>query len=72
MVKTMLIHFLKKRVHQWPGVCRSNAHVCGEVDSEGDEMSEGMCMKNETNTLCMSIFYNNSINKVLIQLWEQQ
>ena len=28
-------------------------------------MSEGMCIKNETNTLCMNHFYNNSIKENL-------
>ena len=41
------------------------AHVCGEVDSEGEEMSEGMWMTNDTNKLCMNIFYNNSIKESL-------
>ena len=65
MVKTMLICFSKRRFCQWPGSCRSIALVFGEVDSEGEEMSEGMHMKNETNTLCLNIFYNNSIKESL-------
>ena len=65
MVKTMLIHFSKRRVCQQPGSCRSIAHIFGEVESEGEEMSEGMHMKNETNTLCMNIFYNYSIKESL-------
>ena len=65
MIKTMLIHFSKRRFFQWSSHCRSIAHVSGEVDSEGEEMSEGMYMKNETNTLHMNIFYNNSIKESL-------
>ena len=65
MVKTMLIHFSKRRFCQWPGGCRSIAHVFGEVESQGEEMSEDMHMRNETNTLCMNIFYNNSIKESL-------
>ena len=61
----MLIQFSKRRVCQWPGGCRSIPHVFGEVDSEGEEMSEGMHTKNETNTLHMNIFYNNSMKERL-------
>ena len=65
MVNTMLIHFSKRRFCQWPGGCRSIAHVFGEVDSEGEEMSEGMHMKNEKNTLHTNIFYSYSIKESL-------
>ena len=61
----MLIHFSKRRVCQWPGGHRSIVHVCGEVDSEGEEMSEGMHMKKERKKLHMNIFYNNSIKESL-------
>ena len=72
MVKTMLIHFSKRRFCQWPCGCRSIAHVFGEVDSAGEEMSEDMHTKNETKTLHMNNLYNNSKRKFLKQLWEQQ
>ena len=65
MVKTMLIHFSKRIVCQWPGGCRYIAHVCDEVDAEGKEMSESFCMKNEANKLHMNIIYNNSIKENL-------